>query len=484
MRRREECSRCGRMRRVFFTPGVCSECLGLEVGGICISCGIEDRLHSGGQCERCVLIRRTEEFFGDCGTAGRVIGQRLAASPNPRSSLSWLEHSPTAHLLLELLRPGQVPSHEDLDAIKTPQRQDGKADRRQAIENARMILVATGVLTPRHALASRYEGWARQVLANVDRAADHWTLMQFHRHRLLPTLEARCEAGKATLGTLKNAQGQLRAAIELLVWAAPKGGLAGLDRSGVDVWLAGPSTRYQVREFLLWAIRQRLLDLPLSAVPRRAPQSPPIVEDYQVRIDSARLLLEGINIPADVRVAGLLVVLYGQHLSRIVSLKREDVDVSSTPPRIKLGMAWLELPEPMARHIADLLARGPRRGAPFVEDAKWLFLGDGPGTHLSSDRLSVKLAGYGIHAQAMRNTSLFQLAATVQPRTLARLLGLHITTAVDWVNKSGGVYANYWEQVLDDDDAEDLDLLDQDAEALETTDDGDPDDLLDELGIL
>jgi hypothetical protein len=84
----------------------------------------------------------------------------------------------------------------------------------------------------------------------------------------------------------------------------------------------------------------------------------------------------------------------------------------------------------------------------------------------------------------MRNTSLFQLAATVQPRTLARLLGLHITTAVDWVNKSGGVYANYWEQVLDDDDAEDLDLIDQDAEALETTDDGDPDDLLDELGIL
>jgi hypothetical protein len=99
------------------------------------------------------------------------------------------------------------------------------------------------------------------------------------------------------------------------------------------------------------------------------------------------------------------------------------------------------------------------------------FLGDGPGTHLSSDRLSVKLAGYGIHAQAMRNTSLFQLAATVQPRTLARLLGLHITTAVDWVNKSGGVYANYWEQVLDD-DAEDLDLLDPDAEALETGDDG------------
>jgi hypothetical protein len=348
-----------------------------------------------------------------------------------------------------------------------------------------MILVAIGVLAPRHALASRYEGWARQVLAKVDRAADRWTLLQFHRHRLLPTLEARCEAGKATLGTLKNAQSQLRAAIELLAWTGPSGGLAGLDRSRVDMWLAGPSTRYQVREFLLWAIRQRLLDLPLSAVPTRIPQSPPFAEDYQVRIDLARSLLEGSGIPADVRVAGLLVVLYGQHLSRIARTERENVDLSSIPPRIKLGKAWLELPESMGRHIADLLAQGPRRGAPFVEDAKWLFLGDGAGTHLSSDRLGVKLASYGIHARAMRNTSLFQLAATVQPRTLARLLDLHITTAVDWVNKAGGVYASYWGQVLDDDDeAEDLDLFDPGTEVLEEGDDGDPEDLLEELGIL
>jgi hypothetical protein len=249
------------------------------------------------------------------------------------------------------------------------------------------------------------------------------------------------------------------------------------------MWLAGPSTRYQIREFLLWAIRQRLLDLPLSAIPRRISQSPPIVEDYQVRIDLARTLLEGNEIPADVRVAGLLVVLYGQHLSRIARIERENVDLSSTPPRIKLGKAWLELPEPVGRHIADLLARGPRRGAPFVQDAKWLFLGDGPGTHLSSDRLSVKLARYGIRAQAMRNTSLFQLAATVQPRTLARLLDLHITTAVDWVNKAGGVYATYWGQVLDD-DTEDFELFDPGAEVQGAGDDGDPDDLLDELGIL
>lgn len=192
------------------------------------------------------------------------------------------------------------------------------------------------------------------------------------------------------------------------------------------------------------------------------PQAPPAVEDYQLRIDLAHRLLHEDGFPTDVRVAGLLVVLYGQHLSRIASIERESVDPASTPPRIKLGKNWLELPKPMGQHIADLLAQGPRRKAPFVEDARWLFLGDGAGTHLSSDRLGVRLAKYGIHAQPMRNTALFQLGTTVQPGTLSRLLDLHISTAVKWVNKSGGIYANYWGQVLRDEDDEDLDLFDPD----------------------
>lgn len=83
----------------------------------------------------------------------------------------------------------------------------------------------------------------------------------------------------------------------------------------------------------------------------------------------------------------------------------------------------------------------------------------------------------------MRNTVLFQLGATVQPRTLARLLDLHTGTAVGWVNKAGGIDSNCWGQVLRDEDAEDLALLDPGLDALGEDDDGDPEDLLDELGL-
>lgn len=373
MRRREECSRCGEVRRVFFTPGICGECLGVDIGGTCTGCGLEDRIYSGGRCERCVLAERAAEALSDCGDAGRVVAERLAASPNPRSSLGWLDQSPTAEIIIGLLQHGHKPAHEDLDAIPSIKRADGKADRRQPIENARMILVSIGVLAPRSALACRYEAWALQVLAKVEQAADRWTLQQFHRHRLLPSVEAQCEASKATWGTVRQVQNQLRAAIELMAWSRLRGGLGRLSRSDVDEWLAGPSTRHWARQFLLWAIRQHLLDLPASAIPLRTPHAPSDVEDYQLRADLAHKLLHEEGIPADIRVAGLLVVLYGQHLSRIVSIERESVDPESTPPRIKLGRNWLELPDPMGRHIAELLAQAPRRSAPFAEDARWLF---------------------------------------------------------------------------------------------------------------
>lgn len=482
MRRRENCSQCGEIRRVFFTPGICGECFGVDVGGTCAACGLEDRIYSGGRCERCVLAARAAEAFNNCGDAGRAVAERLAASPSPGSSLIWIEKSRTAKILIDLLQHGREPAHEDLDALPSMKRADGKADRRQSIENARMILVSIGVLASRNALAGRYEAWALQVLAKVDQAADRWTLQQFHRHRLLPSVEARCETGKATRGTVRQVQNQLRAAIELMAWSRPRGGLGGLSRSDVDEWLAGPSTRHWARQFLLWAIRQHLLDLPASAIPLRTPQAPPDVEDYQLRADLAHRLLHEEGIPVDIRVAGLLVVLYGQHLSRIASIERENVDLESTPPRIKLGKNWLELPDPMGRHITELLAQGPRRNAPFIENARWLFLGYGAGEHLSSDRLGVRLAEYGIHARSMRNTVLFQLGATVQPKTLARLLDLQTGTAVSWVNKAGGIYSNYWGQVLRDEEAEDPGLFDPGLEALE--EDEDPEDLLDELGLI
>jgi DNA-binding Xre family transcriptional regulator len=61
-------------------------------------------------------------------------------------------------------------------------------------------------------------------------------------------------------------------------------------------------------------------------------------------------------------------------------------------------------------------------------------------------------------------------------------LDLHTGTAVAWVNKAGGIYSNYWGRILRDEDDEDLALFDPGLEAPD--EDGDPKDLLEELGLL
>jgi hypothetical protein len=175
------------------------------------------------------------------------------------------------------------------------------------------------------------------------------------------------------------------------------------------------------------------------------------------------------------------VVLYGQHLSRIARLERTRVDVTQAPPRIKLGRNWLDLPEPVGKYLNELLNAKPARTTPFDGDPQWLFPGATPGDHIAEDALSRRLQRYGIRARPMRNTALFQIAATVQPTTLARLLGLHNNSAVDWINAAGGAYATYWRNILEDESADDLDLVD-----LEVGDDAeeDPVEFLEGLGIL
>lgn len=488
MRRREQCNRCGQHRRVFFDPGVCADCLGIDIGSVCSTCGAEDNLYAAGNCAACELRSRVHQLFEEAGEPGRILAERLAVSTRPRSVLHWLAHNTVPHLLLDVLHGGRTPTHDDLDAIAVPTKdqnsQNGQHPNHRQVHTARALLVSAGVLPPRHELSHRYQAWAHRTLSSVVPAADRWTAQRFHRQRLLPTVENSCRKGKATEGTIRGAQGKLRAAIALLDWARTHGGLSSLRRTDIDEWLAGPSTRHTARDFLVWAIRNKLLELPVNAIPKRHNEGPSVAEDHDVRVDIARRLLHEPGYQAHVRVAGLLVTIYGQHLSRIVQLTRAHVDDAGSHVRIKLGTEWLVLPGPLDQHVRTLLASPPGRQTASHEQSQWLFPGQTPGSHMTEAGLRYHFIAHGIRARAMRNTSMFQLAATLQPVTLQHLLGLHSNTAAQWVNRAGGVYANYWEQFLDDDEeSDDTGLLDLESHSLDDTHDDDPLDLLEELGL-
>ena len=243
----------------------------------------------------------------------------------------------------------------------------------------------------------------------------------------------------------------------------PRGGLSVLNRTLLDEWLAGSTVRFNVRDFVRWAVREKLVDLPLKAMPMRVNRSPAESIDHDDRVKLAQRLFHEEGIATADRVAGILVVLYGQHLSRIVELTTSDVRLC--PTRLLLGVDWLEVPEPMTVHVEDLVRSASQGGG--VVNQSWLFPGIRPGQHMSEKTLSHHLAPLGINSRAMRNAALFHLASSLQPHALYRLLGLHPNTAVAWSRVAGSIYAAYWSDVADKDlviENDDLDDVgDEDA---------------------
>jgi hypothetical protein len=121
-----------------------------------------------------------------------------------------------------------------------------------------------------------------------------------------------------------------------------------------------------------------------------------------------------------------------------------------TPDRaqLALGTMPLDLPAPLDELARQLLDR--RHGHAAVGrtgDHPWLFPGGAPAQPISASRLSARLASLGIHGRSARNTALMDLAATIPPAALARLLGIHITTAGDWAERTATSQAAYAAQV-------------------------------------
>lgn len=105
----------------------------------------------------------------------------------------------------------------------------------------------------------------------------------------------------------------------------------------------------------------------------------------------------------------------------------------------------IKVPEPLATHVRQLLARrSPNtRKARLTTDGRWLFPGADPGRPITQQGLSRRLRRHGVRPGEHRLASLHQLAAEVPAALLADLLGISPTTANAWARLSGGTWASY-----------------------------------------
>ncbi|MFK0258657.1 hypothetical protein [Streptomyces sp. NPDC090445] len=219
--------------------------------------------------------------------------------------------------------------------------------------------------------------------------------------------------------------------------------IATLDQGHLDAWLAAkPGTRYEVRDFVVWAHRgHHAGDL---LVPHRLKADPDGL-DEDSRWDLLQQCLTDIRLDLDVRAAGAILLLFGQHLTRIASLPTAALTTHDGTVYLTLGRTPIPLPTTLADILTTLADRPAPQGWAANTSAGWLFPSDLPGAHISARRPQ-PTPGRPAHPQPARpNHSLVALACDLPPAVLGPMLGLHPITAVRWRRRAATDWTAYLE---------------------------------------
>ncbi len=446
-RQRVPCAGCGNTRTVAArlpAGPLCSTCYRKHPASFqpCTECGAAEHLCHHGLCTRCAsrqhLLSLLSRDQGGLHPHAEAIYQVLAAS-GPASLMQWLTRGSAAPAILaEISHASRPPDHADLDR-HLPSR---------AAHHLRKVLVAGGILPARDERLAALERRASQKTSRVEDPAERRIVRSFATWHHLRRLRGESQRHNITAEQADYVHNEVRAALKLITWLRGTGtSLAACTQHDIDTWLTGgPGTNYHARAFMLWTSRRghtRDLDIP------RHPRNETLtrIEDDK-RWALVRSLLHDDGHAIEDRVAGLLVLLYGQPLARIARLTRDQITHSPLRVQLLLGTVPLDLPAPLDELARQLLNRTHGRAAVArAHDQPWVFPGGAPGHPLSTAQLKVRLARLGIHGRSGRNTALMDLAAKLPPVALARLPGIHISTAGAWAERAGGSPAAYAAQV-------------------------------------
>lgn len=401
----------------------CPDCHGTGIG-LTLTDGVD-------VCERCALRRHVERVI-PAGSEGRLHPLReVILRAEPLTTRRWLTR---AEDLLTGLHTGSIRlDHAVLDAL--PQR--------KAVEHMRALMISTGILSGDPARQLRWlESRLPELLADLN-AQHHQVATRWIRWAVLARLRRLADQGGELALAVSNTCRKIEQVTTfLLILEAGQRALGSCNQHDIDDWFAGPGAiRSRLRPFLAWAQRHRQLPAGLI-LPKSYKGRPTAPTDSEYRWQIAeKLAIDGTLDPVD-RVAGALVVLYAQPLTRIVALTTADVIVTHDCVRLRLGPDPLDFPEPFASLICTL----PRKRRESTADQlpnSWLFSSSHAGRHLAPGVLGERLRRIGIQPQAMRLAAADQLCREVPPAMLAGVLGLHTATVARATAQTSGQWANY-----------------------------------------
>jgi hypothetical protein len=447
-RRKEECVQCGQTKpvngRTLQGEPLCGRCYGKHPVSLrdCTRCGAFERLHHHGLCSNCAARQQLHGLLSDddgvLQPAHEPVFTALATS-NASSVLLWLTKPAPRRILAAIAHAPTPVTHALLDEL-TPAK---------AVNWLRAALVAHEVLPDRDERLAELERWLAPFLDdhipddNAERQIVHRFVSWTHLRRLRRGFPER----RTTVAQAIVVKREVRVACHLLAWLRAQGtSLADCDQADIDQWLAEGSTyRNEARNFVLWVARRGhagAIEVPV----RQQINLRTKFIDSDERWSKANELLHDTTSDTVDRVAGLLLLLFAQPLTRIsrITLDLVKQRVSDRAVLLHLGNAPLELPPPLGQLVLDLVER--RHGRAVIgrtRDMTWLFPGGAPGHPISARQLMRRLQTLGIQARHARNTALMDLAAQLPASVLADLLNLTPRTATLWNQAAGNTRPDY-----------------------------------------
>jgi len=436
------CWRCGKvasLRTGTRAQPLCAACTDQDPTAwkTCPSCGETGHLITR-RCARCGLGERLDTLLA--GTDGHVrpelqtLYQALHGLERPSTALHWVSSSTVVSVLGEIASGERPLTHAALDQLPAT----------KTLAHLRAVLVATAALPVRDEHLAQLEAWITRTVAAHPDPADRQLLQRYALWHVLRRLRQRTRTTSATAAQATAARANIKGAAAFLDWLTVRRlTLATCSERHLDEWMVAATIAQKGRTgpFVRWARREKLtrLDFPATAW-----SGPTGVLDAEGRWEQARRLIHDYVLPTDLRVAGLLVLLYAQHAASISRLTVGDITEHDGKTKVRLGREPVVLPAPIGdlfRQLVEARTGHARIGGDAA--SRWLFPGGRPGQPISAFRLTERLRQIDIYAGQARSTALFQLASEMPAAILARLLGIHISVAVKWQRASGGDWTAY-----------------------------------------
>lgn len=445
-RRIEPCIRCHRPRPVqarLPDGPLCKTCANNDpaLHRPCADCGRVDRLHHR-RCTTCAYPMLLHDLLA--GSPGGQLRPELEpvlaalTASNPQAGLTMLERPSRRRMLAALASTSGPVTHDVLDQLGSP----------QAVRTLRTILVNAEILPWRDDILTSLEQWIIHTVSEIGDPHERKLVRSFATWHHIRRLRARSSPQQPVEFTQSRyVRRTITSTVELLRWLRERDrSLDTCTQADIDDWLA-IDARHLTRGFLAWAVaRGHAHDVQIS--PFETTKTYQTLPEQDQRWTLARRLLHDETIDTSDRVAGLLVILYAQHLSRIARLATEHITQRDSEVHLLIGTKPLVLPNPLADLVLRLALN--RRGHAALghrDDHPWLFPGGSPGRPLSAARLMHRLTALGLRARPGRNTALMDLAAELPAAVLSQLLDISISRATTWAHLAGNIRPGYAAEV-------------------------------------